>query len=130
MFQKDGRDGKSRNVRGAEKNVGNVRSRKGIRKKTLQQSSVRSVRWKFPKMRSRKDILRRGAGHMGESHEGARERKGVLSDTAGGAGKQDGCCLPADQGSGDGRKTGDGRQRRRDEERNQHGGVLENDKGG
>lgn len=62
MFQKDGRDGKSRNVRGAEKNVGNVRSRKGIRKKTLQQSSVRSVRWKFPKMRSRKDILRRGAG--------------------------------------------------------------------
>lgn len=86
MFQKDGRDGKSRNVRGAEKNVGNVRSRKGIRKKTLQQSSVRSVRWKFPKMRSRKDILRRGAGHMGESHEGARSWKSLLSDQASGAG--------------------------------------------
>lgn len=64
---------------------------------------------------------------MGESHEGARERKGVLPDPSGGAGKQDDCCQPAGQGSGNGRKTGDGRQRRRDAERNQRGGVPEND---
>ena len=74
--------------------------------------------------------MRRGAGHIGESHEGARERKGVLPDTAGGAGKQDDCCQPAGQGSGGGRKAGDGRQRRRDAERNQCGGVPGNGKGG
>lgn len=67
---------------------------------------------------------------MGESHEGARERKGVLSDPSGGAGKQDGCCLPAGQGSGDGRKTGDGRQWRRNAERDECGGVPGDGKGG
>ena len=86
MFRKDSQDGKSPNVRGAVWNVGNVRFRKDIRKKTLQQSSVRSVRWKFPKMRSRKDILQRGAGHIGESHEGAKKKKSLLSDQASGAG--------------------------------------------
>ncbi len=74
--------------------------------------------------------MQRGAGHIGESHERARERKGVLSDTAGGAGKQDDCCQPADQGSGDRRKTGVGRQWRRNAERDERGGVPGDGKGG